>query len=250
MQTTRRRSVAAPPLGRYPQLREWSQNGAVLHVVTTSSTTRRSTSTSTPTQHLRRCETLPQDAPSARGRRFRRVESPLDARRVAVSLDRRRHGVWIARGMKRILTCLDGSQRAPYVLTAAVSLARSTGATVRLFRAVSLPPEVPAQLYAVSPNDVPDILLESAREELAELARDVPPELLDGLYVHVGSPWDAICTAGRVHDADLIVIGSHGYGALDHVLGTTAARVVNHADRSVLLVRSKGRGDPRSEGDE
>jgi nucleotide-binding universal stress UspA family protein len=43
-----------------------------------------------------------------------------------------------------------------------------------------------------------------------------------------------------VHDVDLIVIGSHGYGALDHVLGTTAAKVVNHADRSVLVVRPKG----------
>jgi nucleotide-binding universal stress UspA family protein len=35
----------------------------------------------------------------------------------------------------------------------------------------------------------------------------------------------------------LIVIGSHGYGGLDRVLGTTAARVVNHALCSVLVVR-------------
>ena len=35
----------------------------------------------------------------------------------------------------------------------------------------------------------------------------------------------------------LIVIGSHGYGGIDHLLGTTAARVVNHADRPVLVVR-------------
>ena len=38
---------------------------------------------------------------------------------------------------------------------------------------------------------------------------------------------------------DLIVIGSHGYGAIDRVLGTTAAKVVNHADRTVLVVREK-----------
>jgi nucleotide-binding universal stress UspA family protein len=42
----------------------------------------------------------------------------------------------------------------------------------------------------------------------------------------------------RAIGADLIVIGSHGYGGLDRVLGTTAARVVNHADRSVLVVRN------------
>jgi nucleotide-binding universal stress UspA family protein len=36
----------------------------------------------------------------------------------------------------------------------------------------------------------------------------------------------------------LIVIGAHGYGIVDRILGTTAGRVVNHADRSVLVVRA------------
>ncbi len=52
------------------------------------------------------------------------------------------------------------------------------------------------------------------------------------------APWDGICRAAREHDADMIVIGSHGYGALDRLLGTTAAKVVNHADRNVLVVRT------------
>jgi universal stress protein F len=34
-----------------------------------------------------------------------------------------------------------------------------------------------------------------------------------------------------------VVIGSHGYGGLDRVLGTTAAKIVNHASCSVLVVR-------------
>jgi nucleotide-binding universal stress UspA family protein len=38
-------------------------------------------------------------------------------------------------------------------------------------------------------------------------------------------------------DAALVIIGSHGYGGLDRVIGTTAARVVNHADRTVVVVR-------------
>ncbi|HVU00723.1 MAG TPA: universal stress protein [Polyangiaceae bacterium] len=36
-------------------------------------------------------------------------------------------------------------------------------------------------------------------------------------------------------------MGSHGYGTLDRVLGTTAAKVVNHAARSVLVVRDAAR---------
>jgi nucleotide-binding universal stress UspA family protein len=142
--------------------------------------------------------------------------------------------------MNRILVCLDASQRAPYILGTAVDLARRMGAKVRLFRVVGLPHDLPPQLYAVSPNDLPDILLETARKDLAELASGVPPELLDGVDAHIGSPWDGICNAARAYDADLIFIGSHGYGTLDRVLGTTAAKVVNHADRSVFIARPKG----------
>ena len=57
------------------------------------------------------------------------------------------------------------------------------------------------------------------------------------VLVRTGSPWSAICAAAREHDADLIVLGAHGYDAVDHILGTTAAKVVNHADRSVLVVK-------------
>lgn len=144
--------------------------------------------------------------------------------------------------MKRVLICLDASQRAPLVLATGLALAQGLGAKARLFRAVGLPPEVPARLLTVSPNDLPDILLAQAKKELEELSRDVPPEVLDGIYVHTGSPWDAICRAAHEHDADLVVIGSHGYGALDRVLGTTAAKVVNHVDRTVVVVRPKGVG--------
>ncbi|WP_394842321.1 universal stress protein [Pendulispora brunnea] len=144
--------------------------------------------------------------------------------------------------MKRILVCVDASQRAPLVLTTAIDLARRLDAKLRLFRVVGLPPEIPSEFYSVSPNKIPEFLLEKAKNDLEELSRDVPPELLDGLFTQIGSPWDAICSTAHVQDVDLVVLGSHGYGALDRVLGTTAAKVVNHIDRSVLIVRPKGAG--------
>ncbi len=75
--------------------------------------------------------------------------------------------------------------------------------------------------------------------ELEQLALGVDPKLAAHVLVRVGTPWGAICRAGKEHDVDLIVVGSHGYDAIDHVLGTTAAKVVNHADRSVLVVRGR-----------
>jgi universal stress protein F len=141
--------------------------------------------------------------------------------------------------MERILACLDGSARAPHVLATAIELARRIGARVRLFRAVGIPPELPDRVYQTSPNDLPKMLLEDAKTQLMELSRSISPELLDGVYVRLGQPWDAICRAAIEQSADLIVIGSHGYGGIDRVLGTTAAKVVNHADRSVLVVRQR-----------
>ena len=140
--------------------------------------------------------------------------------------------------MNRILVALDSSPRAPGVLAAAVDLARRTGAKLRLLRCVGLPPELPTNVWAIPPAQVTETFLANAKREIEEAAADVPPELLDGAYAQVGVAWDAICAAAREHDVDLIVIGSHGYGLLDRLLGTTAAKVVNHADRSVLVIRS------------
>ncbi|HEY8072976.1 MAG TPA: universal stress protein [Labilithrix sp.] len=142
--------------------------------------------------------------------------------------------------MKRILVGVDSSKRARAVLDAAIDLARRTGSRVRLFRAVALPPELPATLWSMPPHQLLETFLASSRTEVDDLAKTVPPELFDGVTVQIGVPWDAICAAAREQDADLIVIGSHGYGLLDRVLGTTAAKVVNHADRSVLVVRMRG----------
>jgi nucleotide-binding universal stress UspA family protein len=140
--------------------------------------------------------------------------------------------------MKRILVALDASPRATLVLDAAVDLARRTGAKVTLYRSVGLPPEIPTQLYMSSDGDLKQLLTDTARKELEVMAHKVPAELLDGVTVEVASPWDGICRAGQTIDADLIMVGSHGYHGLDRILGTTAAKVVNHADRSVLVVRN------------
>lgn len=141
--------------------------------------------------------------------------------------------------MDRILVALDSSPRAPVVLEAAIDLARRTGAKLRLFRAVGLPPDLPSTLWAVPPTDATQSTLVAARRDLEELAQRVPPELLDATTAQVGVAWDAICAAARELDVDCIVIGSHGYGLLDRLIGTVAGKVVNHADRTVLVVRPR-----------
>jgi universal stress protein F len=139
--------------------------------------------------------------------------------------------------MKRLLVCLDASPRAKHVLDIAVDLATRSGARVHLFRTVGIQPELPSELLSMSPNELSDVLLASAKKELDAMAAGVSPNVLEGTSVHIGTPWDGICRAAKEHDADLVVIGAHGYGTLDRLLGTTAAKVVNNIDRSVMVVR-------------
>ena len=134
--------------------------------------------------------------------------------------------------MNRLLVCLDASRARRHRRR---DLARRS-AKLSLFRAVRLP-DLSAHVVGVSPGTLLERLEQEAREGLADYARKVPPELLGSSHVAVGSPWDAICREAARSSADLVVIGSHGYGGLDRVIGTTAAKVVNHCDRSVLVVR-------------
>lgn len=143
--------------------------------------------------------------------------------------------------MHKMLVALDGSPREPGVLGAAIALARKTGAKLVLFRSVGVPEEVPPEAYAVAPEEVPKLLERKAAAHLAELEETVPAELRGGIRTLVGTPWQSIQRAAETENADLIVIGSHGYQPLDRVLGTTAAKVINHADRAVLVVRAPER---------
>lgn len=139
--------------------------------------------------------------------------------------------------MKRILVCLDSSPRAPFVLQTAVDLAQRMGAKLVLLRSVGLPAEIDQEFYVHAAASMTEMLVDNAKKDLETLTKGVPAELIDGYDVHIGTPWDTICRESKARDCDLVVLGSHGYSGVDRILGTTAAKVVNHCERSVLVVR-------------
>lgn len=143
--------------------------------------------------------------------------------------------------MKKLLVALDGSARERGVLAAAIVLARRTAASLVLFRSVGLSSQVPEEAKNLHPEELPDELERAANLELEKLAATVPAEVRGGCRTAVGTAWQAIVATAAEEEADVIVIGSHGYEGLDRLLGTTAAKVVNHADRSVLVVRAPER---------
>jgi nucleotide-binding universal stress UspA family protein len=139
--------------------------------------------------------------------------------------------------LTKIVVGLDGSPRSADVLAAARELAERSHARLVLVHAVSLPAGVPPEYYVYPPEKMPEILERDARKLLEGYTRDLPGELVGALRPRVGTAWNTLCSVARDEQAELIVIGSHGYGGIDRLLGTTAARVVNHADCSVLVVR-------------
>lgn len=143
--------------------------------------------------------------------------------------------------MKKMLVGLDGSVRERSVLDAAIALGQKTETKLVLFRCVGLPEAhaLPADLNEMDPAQIPKVLEGEAKKHLEVLGNVVPAELRGGMRVAIGTPWQTIQHAAEQEDVDLVVIGSHGYAGLDRLLGTTAAKVVNHADRSVLVVRNR-----------
>ncbi len=139
--------------------------------------------------------------------------------------------------MKPYLVALDTSPRATHVLAAAIALAQATSTKLVVFRAVGLPGDLPPDANARTPDGVLDTLRQRAKAELEAFCRGIPPGVPFAIRVKIGTAWQAICDAGKDIDAALIILGSHGYSVVDRLLGTTAAKVVNHADRSVLVVR-------------
>ena len=142
---------------------------------------------------------------------------------------------------KHILAALDGSPRAAAVLQDAASLALRTAAKLHLCHAVNVPLGLPADALSLGSEDLQARLLAHGQQELTLRVEELqPPETpirWGERLVRIGRPAQVIVDIAAELEVDLIVIGSHGFGVLDRVLGTTAARVVNHAQCSVLVVR-------------
>jgi len=139
--------------------------------------------------------------------------------------------------MRRILVALDASPRSQHVLAVARQLGDLAQAELRLFHVLYIPVDIPPA-GRTAPDDAEIHERARAHCELAQLASGYA-------RIHVERPvladqaiWRMIVDRADQPDIDLLVMGSHGYGSLERLLGTTAAQVVNHCKRNVLIVRS------------
>lgn len=140
------------------------------------------------------------------------------------------------RSFSSLLVALDESPRAPLVFSAATALARCADAQITLIRVLTEPADVPPAAHT-DRDGLRDDLERIIRAELQGLIDSAPDLHFAAPIVVDGDPWRRIIEVGARLDVDLIIVGNHRHHGVERVLGTVASRVVNHADRNVLVVR-------------
>jgi nucleotide-binding universal stress UspA family protein len=135
-----------------------------------------------------------------------------------------------------IVVGFDGSVEAKAALVGARSIARVRGARLRLVEVLdAMWMGTPALMSGPGYILTPDDMEASARKYLAEtastLAADVPTEPV----VAVGAPEQVLAEESKT--ADLVVVGSRGYGPHRAVLlGSVSGRLVRESASPVLVV--------------
>ncbi|MCB1405725.1 MAG: universal stress protein [Rhodobacteraceae bacterium] len=106
------------------------------------------------------------------------------------------------------------------------------GGVVRLLHVLE---DVPSYVAAELPRDLNDRRQAEAKVELAVLieAKGIKVET----EIRTGAAASQILQCAEDSGADLIMIASHRPGLSDYFIGSTAARVVRHAQCSVLISR-------------
>lgn len=148
--------------------------------------------------------------------------------------------------LKKILVATDFSAPSDSALAYGRELARSFGASLTVLHVVEdlsthavgpdggmlADPAMQRELEAAAQQQVDALLFDEDRRELRASGRIVTSNM----------PFLAITNYAREASIDLIVIGTHGRGAVAHLfMGSVAERVVRTASCPVLTVRDPER---------
>lgn len=137
---------------------------------------------------------------------------------------------------ERILVAIDGSDCSNRAFATAVELAALMSAKL-----TALAIEGPLPAYAATIGEVDEVkrekdefftgLAQRARRQAAEAGLEIEVD------VRPGHPAELISRVAREGSYDLVVLGHRGHFVRDHLLGSTADRVAEHAPCPVMIVR-------------
>jgi len=138
---------------------------------------------------------------------------------------------------KTILVAIDleHSEQNRRILRAAKNIADANGADVHLLEVVAAAPAIVSQYLH---ENYEQLASGQAEKELANLAAELDLETGEvSCLIRFGTVYDEVLAAARNVEADLIITGSHKPNVSDYLLGSNAARIMRHAECSVLVIR-------------
>ena len=138
---------------------------------------------------------------------------------------------------KTILVATDFSDASTLALEYARVLAQRFGAGLRVLHVVETPHPIGSEFYVPEVESVTEHAVQRAQQQLAATLAAVSGDDVIG-QVLVGNAARKIVEYANDHDIDVIVMGTHGRGAIAHLLvGSVAERVVRTAPCPVFTVR-------------
>jgi len=143
-----------------------------------------------------------------------------------------------ANKIRRILVAIDSSKFASVVIEEAAKLATRLGSDVTILSVVNI-----AGLFATEGEVDSSEIHEQERgflslhKSLIERYFNHSAILIESKILH-GDPAEKICEYAETIDADLVLVGTHGKGALTAaVLGSVSHKVANNCKRSVVVIK-------------
>ncbi|MGH7921996.1 MAG: universal stress protein [Candidatus Dormibacteraceae bacterium] len=149
-----------------------------------------------------------------------------------------------------IVVAIDGSELSTYALQVAKGIARAQNAKVVAVHVRHV--DQAALSAAATPTSVTADEFFDAADEIAREAKDSASRVLGDAgpaqwtyEERQGQPVDSIVAAVQEHQADLVVVGSHGHRLLYQlVVGSITQGLILRAPVSVLVARPHQGGSP------
>ena len=141
---------------------------------------------------------------------------------------------------KTILFATDFSEGSDFAFQAALSLARKYDGKLIVIHVINEPVDLRGFYVPHISFDKLEEEIEQGAEKLMEKFCRTHMQDFSNYETHVlpGIPYDEIIKRAETHNADLIVLGTHGRTGLDHVLfGSTAEKVVRKSPIPVMTIR-------------
>jgi nucleotide-binding universal stress UspA family protein len=131
------------------------------------------------------------------------------------------------------LGAVESSRKA---VSTAIELSGAEGARIHVLAVVpGFGMSIVSQYF---PEDFEEkTLAEAAKQLEAFIAANIPSEITSQAIVASGTIYEEILRVAEEIGCDVIVMASHRPELRDYLLGPNAARVVRHANCSVLVVR-------------